>query len=42
MRKSLYVYNKSLKKRFGFEPKITAKIYKIKNLKIFEVGITYY
>lgn len=28
-------------KRFGFEPEITAKIAKIKNLKIFEVGISY-
>lgn len=28
-------------KRFGFEPEITAIISKIKNLKIYEVGITY-
>ena len=28
-------------KRFGFEPEITARIAKIKNLKIFEVGISY-
>jgi hypothetical protein len=28
--------------RFGFEPEITAKISKIKNLRIFEVGIKYY
>ena len=28
-------------KRFGFEPEITAKIAKIKGLKIFEVGISY-
>ena len=27
--------------RFGFEPEITAKIAKIKNIKIFEVGISY-
>lgn len=33
---------KNLKsKRFGFEPEITARISKIKNLKIFEVGISY-
>ena len=28
-------------KRFGFEPEITARISKIKTLKIFEVGISY-
>lgn len=28
-------------KRFGFEPEITAKISKIKEIKIFEVGISY-
>ena len=29
-------------KRFGFEPEVTAKIAKIPNLKIYEVGISYY
>jgi glycosyltransferase involved in cell wall biosynthesis len=29
-------------KRFGFEPEVTQKLAKIKNLKIFEVGISYY
>jgi len=29
-------------KRFGFEPEVTARIAKIKNLKIFEVGISYW
>ena len=29
-------------KRFGFEPEVTAKISKIKNIRIFEVGISYY
>jgi glycosyltransferase involved in cell wall biosynthesis len=29
-------------KRFGFEPEVTAKIAKIKNIKIYEVGISYY
>jgi glycosyltransferase involved in cell wall biosynthesis len=29
-------------KRFGFEPEITAKIAKIKGLKIYEVGISYW
>lgn len=29
-------------KRFGFEPEITAKLAKIKNLRIYEVGISYY
>ncbi len=28
--------------RFGFEPEVTAKISRIKDLKIFEVGISYY
>ena len=28
--------------RFGFEPEITAKISKLPNLRIFEVGISYY
>lgn len=28
--------------RFGFEPEITAKIAKIKGIKIYEVGISYY
>ncbi len=29
-------------KRFGFEPEITAKICRIKNIRIYEVGISYY
>ncbi|AFK05291.1 glycosyl transferase family 2 [Emticicia oligotrophica DSM 17448] len=29
-------------KRFGFEPEVTAKIAKIKGIKIYEVGISYY
>ena len=28
--------------RFGFEPEITAKISKIKDIRIYEVGISYY
>ena len=28
--------------RFGFEPEVTAKISKIKNIRIYEVGISYY
>lgn len=28
-------------KRFGFEPEVTARISKIKNLKLYEVGISY-
>ena len=28
--------------RFGFEPEITAKIAKIKHIRIYEVGISYY
>ena len=36
---------KSLKlkeKRFGFEPEVTSKISKIQNIRIYEVGISYY
>jgi glycosyltransferase involved in cell wall biosynthesis len=29
-------------KRFGFEPEITAKVSRIKNIRIYEVGIAYY
>lgn len=29
-------------KRFGFEPEVTAKIAKIPNIKIYEIGISYY
>ncbi|MBK5210486.1 MAG: glycosyltransferase family 2 protein [Flavobacteriaceae bacterium] len=29
-------------KRFGFEPEVTAKMSKIKNIRIYEVGISYY
>ena len=37
------IQNLNLKeKRFGFEPEVTAKISRIKNIKIFEVGISYY
>ena len=28
--------------RFGFEPEITAKLSKIKDIRIYEVGISYY
>jgi hypothetical protein len=28
--------------RFGFEPEITAKISKLRDVKIYEVGISYY
>jgi len=28
--------------RFGFEPEVTAKVAKIKNIRIYEVGISYY
>jgi len=29
-------------KRFGFEPEVTAKISKIPNIRIYEVGVSYY
>ena len=40
--KSDLIKNINLKEdRFGFEPEITAKISKIKNIRIYEVGISY-
>jgi hypothetical protein len=38
MLKSLHLKEK----RFGFEPEVTAKIAKIKGVRIYEVGISYY
>lgn len=38
MLKSLSLHEK----RFGFEPEVTAKISRIKNVRIYEVGISYY
>lgn len=29
-------------KRFGFEPEVTAKVARVKNVRIYEVGISYY
>ena len=29
-------------KRFGFEPELTAKLAKIPNIRIYEVGVSYY
>jgi glycosyltransferase involved in cell wall biosynthesis len=29
-------------KRFGFEPEVTAKIARVKNIRIYEVGVSYY
>ena len=29
-------------KRFGFEPEITSKMSRLKNVRIYEVGISYY
>lgn len=31
-----------LEKRFGFEPEVTAKLARIKNIRFYEVGISYY
>ena len=37
------IQNLDLKeKRFGFEPEVTAKVARIPNIKIYEVGISYY
>ena len=41
--KTSIIKNISLQeKRFGFEPEITSKIAKIKDIRIYEVGISYY
>lgn len=41
--KTSIIKNISLhEKRFGFEPEITSKISKIKDIRIYEVGISYY
>jgi len=41
--KSDIIKNISLnEKRFGFEPEVTAKIARLKNVRIYEVGISYY
>ena len=38
-----FIQNLDLKeKRFGFEPEVTAKVARIKNVRIYEVGISYY
>ena len=29
-------------KRFGFEPEVTAKIARVENIRIYEIGISYY
>jgi len=31
-----------VEKRFGFEPEVTAKIAKVPNIRIYEVGVSYY
>lgn len=37
------IKNLNLKeKRFGFEPEVTAKISRLKNVRIYEIGISYY
>lgn len=41
--KTEYLQTLNLKeKRFGFEPEVTAKISRIKKIRIYEVGISYY
>lgn len=41
-RKEVITQLKLKEKRFGFEPEVTAKISKIPNIRIYEVGISYY
>jgi len=41
--RSDYIKSLNLKeKRFGFEPEVTAKIARIPNIRIYEIGISYY
>ena len=41
--KTQLIQNITLKeKRFGFEPEVTAKISRVPNIKLYEVGISYY
>jgi len=41
--KSDIIKNLDLKeKRFGFEPEVTAKISRVPNIRIYEIGISYY
>lgn len=43
MFKSEHIKSLNLKeKRFGFEPEVTAKISRIPNIRIYEIGISYY
>ncbi len=43
MFKTSIIQNIELKeKRFGFEPEVTAKIARVPNIRIYEVGISYY
>ena len=40
---SSVIKNVTLKeKKFGFEPEVTAKIVRLQNIRIYEVGISYY
>lgn len=41
-KKSVIDQIKIEEKRFGFEPEITAKIAKLKNIRVYEVGISYF
>ncbi len=41
-RKEVIAQLKLKEKKFGFEPEVTAKISKIPNIRIYEVGISYY
>lgn len=41
-RKEIFQQLRLKEKRFGFEPEVTAKLAKIKNIRIYEVGISYY
>jgi glycosyltransferase involved in cell wall biosynthesis len=42
IRTSIFKSIKLKENRFGFEPEITAKLSKVKGIKIYEVGVSYY
>jgi hypothetical protein len=42
MKREIFQTLHLVENRFGFEPEVTAKISRIKGIRIYEVGISYY
>jgi hypothetical protein len=42
MRRDVFQSLHLVENRFGFEPEVTAKVARIKGIRIYEVGISYY